>query len=166
MVEINVDRGEIRRMLLAESTNAARTLVRSDGVSEFENVVIDEQADSSLTGAWRQANAKLTEKMKRFVVDSELSDENAGYVLSVSGVMLEDNIKGYIVNYMMQDWMAGVRPDMRQSYVETANFELDDLLRKLYTKHAPYEDYDPDEGGGRTDHIEPISEEDIDIITS
>jgi len=50
---------------------------------------------------------------------------------------LEENIMMYVVNYMMQDWLASVRPDYRQRYIDRANLEMDDLLRKLYKKEPP-----------------------------
>jgi len=43
----------------------------------------------------------------------------------------------FIVDWMMQDWLASVRPDFRQRYIDRSNMQLDDLLRKLYKKESP-----------------------------
>ena len=40
---MEITKQEVKSLLLAESTNASRTFVRNDGVSEFEQVVIDDQ---------------------------------------------------------------------------------------------------------------------------
>ena len=132
-------KSEIKSLLLAESTNAARTFVRNDGVSDFEEIVIDKQADDSLNGAWNEACAKLREKMHDFLTDSSVNNSMAQFDFMATSVPdgVEDNIKMYIVDYMMQDWLASVRPDFRQRYIDRANFQLDDLLRKLYKKEPP-----------------------------
>ena len=132
-------KSEIKSLLLAESTNAARTFVRNDGVSDFEEIVIDKQADDSLNGAWNEACAKLREKMHDFLTDSSVNNSMAQFDFMATSVPdgVEDNIKMYIVDYMMQDWLASVRPDFRQRYIDRANFQLDDLLRKLYKKESP-----------------------------
>lgn len=139
MATITVNRSDVRNALFAESTNAGRNFRRSDGVSEFEDIVIDEQIDNSLDGAWREATSKLSEKMFEFLTGAVLANDSAQYVFAATTqpVGLSDNIKQYIVNYMMQDWLASVRPDYRQRYIDRANFEMDDLLRKLYKKNPP-----------------------------
>jgi hypothetical protein len=124
--------------LTAESTNASRTAKRQDGVSEFEEIMIDQQAMDSLEGAWLESFAKLTEKMHEFLTNYD----NDGDIIEFEfAQIVEDgittNILMYIVDYMMQDWLASVRPDYRQRYIDRANFEMDDLLRKLYKKEAP-----------------------------
>lgn len=135
---MEITRQEVKSLLLAESTNASRPFVRQDGVSEFENVVIDDQVYDSLLGAWREATSKLAEKMHEFLTGAVLADASAQYVFArTEPVGAADNASMYVVNYMMADWLASVRPDYRQKYVERANFEMDDLLRKLYKKEAP-----------------------------
>ena len=135
---MEITRQEVKSLLLAESTNASRTFVRQDGVSDFESVVIDSQAYDSLIGAWKEATSKLTEKMHEFITGSVLGDSVAQYVFSgTEPIGAADNARMYVVNYMMADWMSSVRPDFKAKYVERANFEMDDLLRKLYKKEAP-----------------------------
>ena len=139
MATVTINRSDVRNLLMAESTNAARTFVRNDGVSEFEQVAIDEQVDASLDGAWGEACSKLSEKMHEFLSASSMNTDGASYVFRAANIPsgLRDNIKMYIVDYMMQDWLASVRPDYRQRYIDRANFEMDDLLRKLYKKEPP-----------------------------
>lgn len=134
---VTINRSSVRETLLGESTNAARTLVRNDGASEFEQVAIDEQVDLSLDGAWREACSKLVEKMHEFLYGSSVINTMLTLTLSSVPDGLTDNIKMYIVDYMMQDWLASVRPDYRQRYIDRANMEMDDLLRKLYKKEPP-----------------------------
>lgn len=136
---ITIQRSDIRDLLYAESTNASRTFVRQDGVSEHENVVIDEQAEDSLGGAFAEAFSKLGEKMHRFI-NGGSADNTAvtfNFKASVLPLGLADNIKMYIVDYMMARWLSNVRPDYQQQYAGRANFEMDDLLRKLYKKEPP-----------------------------
>lgn len=139
MATISIQRTAVRSLLYAESTNASRTYVRNDGASDFENIVIDKQADSSLDGAWSEACAKLAEKMHEFLSGSTTSNSTAQFDFVATSVPdgLEDNIKMFIVDWMMQDWLSSVRPDFRQRYIDRANFQLDDLLRKLYKKEPP-----------------------------
>ena len=127
---------EIKDLLMAESTNASRTY-NVDGVSHFEDIVIDDQAADSLRPLWREATSKLAEKMHDFA-SITLGDTQAVYAFDGrEPVGAESNAKMYVVNYMMGDWLASVRHDYRAKYVERANFEMDDLLRKLYKKGAP-----------------------------
>lgn len=139
MATITIYKSAVRGRLLAESTNAARTMRRNDGVSEFEEVVIDQQAQDSMVGAWREATSKLSEKMHEFLTGANLAEDSADYVFVAETQPdgLEENILMYIVDYMMADWLSSVRPDYRAKYVERANFEMDDLLRKLYKKESP-----------------------------
>lgn len=139
MATITVNRNNIRNTLFAESTNAGRTFMRNDGVSEFESIVIDEQADESLNWAWKEATSKLAEKMYEFLTGANLMMNSAQYVFTANTppVGLSENIEQYIVCYMMAEWLSNVRPDFRQKYIDRANFEMDDLLRKLYKKNAP-----------------------------
>lgn len=139
MATITVNRSDVRNALYAESTNAGRTFLRNDGVSESEKIEIDEQVDSTLDGVWREATSKLSERMHDFLSNTVLANASAQYVFvaATQPVGLADNIKQYIVSYMMQDWLASVRPDFRQRYIDRANFEMDDLLRKLYKKNPP-----------------------------
>ena len=136
---ILIARSAVRDLLYAESTNAARTMKRQDGVSEFDEYVIDSQADSSLDGAWNEATSKLAEKLNEFTTSTELTTSSATYTFSnptiPNGAGL--NARMYVVDYMMADWLGHVRPDYRQQYVDRANIELDDLLRKLYKKEPP-----------------------------
>ena len=135
---MEITKQEVKSLLLAESTNASRTFVRNDGVSEFEQVVIDDQEFDSLRGAWKEATSKLAEKMHEFLTGAVLSDAMAQYVFArTEPIGVTDNARMYVVNYMMADWLASVRPDYRAKYVERANFEMDDLLRKLYKKEPP-----------------------------
>lgn len=135
---MEITKNEVKNLLYAESTNASRTFVRNDGVSEFEQVVIDDQVYDSLMGAWKEATSKLSEKMHEFLTVAVLADNSAQYVFAgTEPIGATDNARMYVVNYMMADWMASVRPDYRQKYVERANFEMDDLLRKLYKKEPP-----------------------------
>ena len=135
---MEITKQEVKSLLLAESTNASRTFVRNDGVSEFEQVVIDDQEFDSLRGAWKEATSKLAEKMHEFLTGAVLSDAMAQYVFAqTEPVGVTDNARMYVVNYMMADWLASVRPDYRAKYVERANIEMDDLLRKLYKKEPP-----------------------------
>lgn len=134
-----ITRADIRNKLIAESTNASRTMRRQDGVSEFEDVVIDEQADGSLDGAWTEACMKITEKLHEFITGSFTFNQSS-FMFTFRNSAPDgavENIKMYIVDYMMASWLASVRPDYRQQYVERANIELDDLLRKLYRKEPP-----------------------------
>lgn len=139
MATITINRSDVRNTLFAESTNAGRTFMRNDGVSEFESIVIDDQADNSLDGAWKEATSKLAEKMYEFLTGAVLAISSAQYVFAANTqpVGLTENIKQYIVCYMMADWLANVRPEFVQRYIDRANFEMDDLLRKLYKKNAP-----------------------------
>lgn len=137
---VTISRSDISNMLVAESTNTARTFVRNDGVSEFENVVIDSQAEESLAGAFDEAFAKLEEKMHRFLNGGTASSSTAitfNFKASTLPDGLADNIKMYIVDYMLARWLSNVRHDYQQQYADRANFEMDDLLRKLYKKEPP-----------------------------
>lgn len=127
-------------MLYAESTNASRTFLRDDGASDHEKIVIDEQVDMSLDGAWGEACAKLTEKMREFLESSAMSGTTSvAYTFKANSVAdgVSENIKMFIVDYMMADWLASVRPDFRKRYVDRCNMQIDDLLRKLYKKQPP-----------------------------
>lgn len=139
MATITIQRTAVRSVLHAESTNVSRTYVRKDGVSDFEDIVIDKQADDSLNGAWNEACAKLGEKMHEFLNDSSANNGMAQFDFMATSTPdgVEENIKMFIVDWMMQDWLASVRPDFRQRYIDRANFQLDDLLRKLYKKEPP-----------------------------
>lgn len=139
MATLTINRSDISSMLVAESTNAARTFVRNDGVSEFENVVIDSQAEESLAGTFAEAFAKLAEKMHRFLTGGTANSTAITFNFKASSLPtgLENNIKMYIVDYMLAIWLANVRPDYQQQYADRANFEMDDLLRKLYKKEQP-----------------------------
>ena len=140
MATITIFKTTVRNRLIAESTNAARTFVRNDGVSDFESVVIDQQSYDSLAGAWHEAVSRLTEKMHEFLSDTTIDgDSSVDFVFTANEQPdgLEDNLLMYVVDWMMADWLASVRPDFRQQYIDRANFQLDDLLRKLYKKEAP-----------------------------
>ena len=139
MVNITIQRTEIRTLLNAESTNASRTYVRNDGASDFESVVVDKQADDSLNGAWNEACSKLSERMHEFISGSSISNGSIQFIFRATSLQdgVEWNMKMFIVNYMMSDWLASVRPDFRQRYVERCNIQMDDLLRKLYKKEPP-----------------------------
>ena len=140
MATITIFKTTVRNRLIAESTNAARTFVRNDGVSDFEAVVIDQQSYDSLAGAWHEAVARLTEKMHEFLSDTIINgDSSVDFVFTADEQPdgLEDNLLMYLVDWMMADWLASVRPDFRQQYIDRANFQLDDLLRKLYKKETP-----------------------------
>lgn len=137
---VTIQRSDVRSLLFAESTNASRTFTRNDGVSEFDKIVIDEQVDQSLDGSWMEAKSKLEEKMQEFISSSLFSNyQSITFRFKADAVPagLTSNIKMYIVDYMMQDWLVSVRPDYRQRYIDRANFEMDDLLRKLYKKEPP-----------------------------
>lgn len=139
MATITIQRTAVRNLLHSESTNASRTFVRNDGVSDFEEIVIDKQADNSLDGAWREVVSKLTEKMHEFLneVTSNITQVQFSFMATEVPDGIEDNLKMCIVDYMMADWLASVRPDFRQRYLDRYNAELDDLLRKLYKKEPP-----------------------------
>lgn len=139
MAIITINRSDISNMLLAESTNASRTFVRNDGVSEFEDIVIDSQEEDSLAGAFAEAFAKLAEKMYRFLDGGTASGATVTFNFKAASLPtgLDNNIKMYIVDYMMARWLANVRPDYQQQYADRADFEMDDLLRKLYKKEQP-----------------------------
>ena len=139
MATITIQRTAIRNILHAESTNASRTFLRNDGVSDFEEIVIDKQADDSLNGAWNEACAKLREKMHEFLTGSNINTSMAQFDFMATSTPdgLDENIKMYIVDYMMQDWLASVRPDFRQRYLDRCTTQMDDLLRKLYKKEPP-----------------------------
>lgn len=127
---------EVKDLLMAESTNASRTY-NVDGVSHFEDIVIDDQAADSLRPLWREATSKLTEKMHEFMT-ATLGDTEAVYAFAGNEpVGVESNAKMYVVNYMMAYWLGNVRPDYPKQYSDRANFEMDDLLRKCYKKEAP-----------------------------
>ena len=80
----------------------------------------------------------MAEKMHEFLTGAVLSDAMAQYVFArTEPIGVTENARMYVVNYMMADWLASVRPDFRAKYVERANFEMDDLLRKLYKKESP-----------------------------
>lgn len=135
---MEITKNEVMSLLYAESTNAGREFMRQDGASEFEKVVIDDQAYDSLRGAWKEATSKLAEKMHEFLTSTLLSDSSAQYVFThTEPIGATDNARMYVVNYIMADWLSNVRPDFRSKYVERANFEMDDLLRKLYKKEPP-----------------------------
>lgn len=139
MATITINRSDISSMLVAESTNASRTFVRQDGVSEFENIVIDSQAEESLAGTFAEAFAKLAEKMHRFLNSGTASSTAITFNFKAASLPtgLDNNVKMYIVDYMLARWLSNVRPDYQQQYVDRANFEMDDLLRKLYKKEPP-----------------------------
>lgn len=136
---ITISREAARDLLFAESTNAGRTFMRNDGVSEHEQIVIDEQADASLDGVWREACSKLEERMHEFLSTATIGVSSSSYTFKASSVTagVADNIKMFIVDYMMTQWLALVRPDYQKVYSARCDFELDDLLRKLYKKNAP-----------------------------
>ena len=139
MATITIQRMAVRTALHAESTNVSRTYIRKDGVSDFEDIVIDKQADDSLNGAWNEACAKLREKMHEFLSDSSANNGMAQFDFMATSVPdgVEDNIKMFIVDWMMADWLASVRPDFRQRYLDRCTTQMDDLLRKLYKKEPP-----------------------------
>lgn len=139
MATITIQRMAVRSVLHAESTNASRTFLRNDGVSDFEEIVIDKQADDSLNGAWNEACAKLREKMHEFLTGSNINTSMAQFDFMATSVPdgVEENIRMFIVDWMMQDWLASVRPDFRQRYLDRAAMQMDDLLRKLYKKEPP-----------------------------
>lgn len=122
-----------------ESTNAARTFKRQDGVSEFEEVTIDQQVQDSLLGLWHEACSKLEEKMHEHLNYVSIDDSSAAFDFrnGAHSGNVDENILMYIVDYMMQNWLAHVRPDQRQTYVDRCNMQMDDLLRKLYKKEPP-----------------------------
>jgi len=127
---------EVKDLLMAESTNASRTY-NMDGVSHFEDIVIDSQAADSLRPLWREATSKLAEKMHEFMT-ATLGDTQAVYVFAGNEpVGAESNAKMYVVNYMTAYWLVNVRPDYQKQYSDRANSQMDDLLRKLYKKEAP-----------------------------
>lgn len=127
---------EIKDLLMAESTNASRTY-NMDGVSHFEDIVIDDQAADSLRPLWREATSKLAEKMHEFST-ATLGDTQAVYAFDGrEPAGAEINAKMYVVNYMMAYWLGNVRPDYPKQYLDRANIEIDDLLRKCYKKEAP-----------------------------
>ena len=127
---------EIKDLLMAESTNASRTY-NVDGVSHFEDIVIDDQAADSLRPLWREAPSKLAEKMHDFA-SITLSDTQAVYAFDGrEPVGAESNAKMYVVNYMMAYWLDNVRSDFKKQYLDRSNFEMDDLLRKCYKKEPP-----------------------------
>ena len=134
---IEIKRSDIKDSLLAESTNASRTFMRNDGVSEYDAIVIDGQAADSLLDAWREATSKLAEKTHRFCSSAVADDVKLQLVMPLHYVGLTQNIRMFIVDYMMSVWLSSVRPDFVKQYTERANMELDDLLRKLYKKNAP-----------------------------
>ena len=139
MATVSIPRSAVRTLLYAESTNAGRNFERGDGVSEFEKVLVDKMEDESLTGSWYEACSKLEEKMHDFITGYTLNNMQAQYIFMATSVPdgVADNIKMFIVNYMMAEWMASVRPDSRQRYVDRCNIQMDDLLRKLYKKEPP-----------------------------
>lgn len=139
MATITITKSEVQATLLAESTNAARTMKRQDGVSEFEDVVIDEQAMLSLTGTWDEANARLAEKMHEFLTDATATNTQASYTFAMDFApdLLSNNMKMYVVCWMMADWLSAVRPDYSKRYYDRAALQMDDLLRKLYKKEPP-----------------------------
>ena len=127
---------EVKDLLMAESTNASRTY-NVDRVSHFEDIVIDDQAADSLRPLWREATSKLAEKMHEFMT-ATLGDTQVVYAFSGNEpVGAESNAKMYVVNYMMAYWLGNVRPEYPKQYLDRANFEMDDLLRKVYKKEAP-----------------------------
>lgn len=139
MATISIQRTAVRNLLYAESTNASRTYVRNDGASDFEDIVIDKQADDSLNGAWNEACAKLREKMHEFLNGSTTSNSTVQFDFVATSVPdgVEENIKMFIVDWMMADWLASVRPDFKQRYLDRCTTQMDDLLRKLYKKEPP-----------------------------
>jgi len=140
MATITLFKTTVRNRLIAESTNAARTFVRNDGVSDFESVVIDQQSYDSLAGAWHEAVARLTEKMHEFLSDTTIDgDSSVEFVFTADEQPdgLEDNLLMYVVDWMMGDWLSAVRPDHSKRYYDRAAMQMDDLLRKLYKKEAP-----------------------------
>lgn len=138
MAVITITKSDVSKKLTAESTNAARTNVRQDGVSEFESIVIDEQVFDSLTGSWVEATAKLTEKMHEFITGSTIDENEAAYTFAGNVPdEAEDNMLMYIVDFIMSDWLASVRPEYAKRYEARREVQLDDLLRKLYKKEPP-----------------------------
>lgn len=139
MATVTIMKSAVRDRLVRESTNVARTIKRNDGVSDFEEVLIDQQSQDTLLGAWHEACSKLEEKMHEFINYVSINDSSADFdfVNIARADAVEENILMYIVDYMMADWLASVRPDFRQRYIDRANFQLDDLLRKLYKKEPP-----------------------------
>ena len=137
--QITIFKSDIRHELYAESTNAARTYKRQDGVSEFEEVVIDQQAQDSMAGVWAEAVARLTEKMHEFLEGTAIDGGQVTFTFRAASVpdLVRENILGYIVDWMMQAWLQYVRPDQRQQYIDRCTMQMDDLLRKLYKKEPP-----------------------------
>ena len=127
---------EVKDLLMAESTNASRTY-NMDGVSHFEDIVIDDQAADSLRPLWCEATSKLAEKMHEFMT-ATLGDTQVVYAFDGrEPVGAESNAKMYVVNYMMAYWLDNVRSDFKKQYLDRSNFEMDDLLRKCYKKEPP-----------------------------
>ena len=139
MVTVTLTRTDVKNMLFAESTNVSRTYKRNDGVSDFEETVIDDQVSKSLDGAWSEACTKLSEKMHEFLSSTSFSPSLATFVFTATGLPdgVQDNIKMYVTDWMMADWLASVRPEFCQRYINRYNAQLDDLLRKLYKKEPP-----------------------------
>lgn len=135
---ITIQRSVISGLVFAESTNVSRTFARNDVASEFEDIVVDEQADTSLDGAWLEACAKLAERTHVFTDGVTISTTSVQVAFKTTvPAGAEQNMKMYIVDFMVADWLGSVRPEYRQRYVDRSNFELDDLLRKLYKKEPP-----------------------------
>lgn len=138
MQTVKITKEEIMRHLYAESTNASRTYMRNDGVSEFEKIVIDEQEFDSLEGSYNESASRLAEKMHEFIDNYNITSTFLQYDFSndvKDGV--KKNMTEYVVCAMMSDWLSSVRPDFVQRYEERKAQQLDDLLRKLYKKDAP-----------------------------
>ena len=139
MVTVSLTRATVKDLLFAESTNVSRTYKRNDGVSDFEEIVIDTQANKTLDGAWNEAYAKLAEKMHDFLSSSTIVPSQATFVFTATALPdgIQENIKMFFTDWMMADWLASVRPDFRQRYIDRSNIQLNDLLRKLYKKEPP-----------------------------
>lgn len=138
MQTVKITKEEIMQHLYAESTNASRTYMRNDGVSEFEKIVIDEQEFDSLEGSYNESASRLAEKMHEFIDNYNITSTFLQYDFSndvKDGV--KKNMTEYVVCDMMSDWLSSVRPDFVQRYEERKAQQLDDLLRKLYKKDAP-----------------------------
>lgn len=139
MTEVTITKNEVLDMLMAESTNAGRTYTRQDGASMFEDILIDEQAFDSMRPTWVEATAKLSEKMHEFLAGTTHSANDVKYTFKANTIPddVSINVKMYIVDYMMAQWVGNIRPEMKPSWVERSVLELDDLLRKLYKKEPP-----------------------------
>lgn len=139
--QITIPASKVMADLMAESTNASRTYRRTDGTSDFEAIVIDEQEFLALEPVMREAFDAVAQKVHAFTTRNSVNSTIIQYTFGTIPYDTQQTVSGMIesciVDYMMADWLGAVRPEMRQRYLDRYAMQLDSLMRLLHNKPKP-----------------------------